>query len=90
MCFLTKKFFDDDKKNLSIGQNFFVIKNTFKANLHDIFNVFILFNTVSQIKLSFRLKIYPKLCTFKNLEEFLKASGNPVSSNLWFNNCKYS
>ena len=33
---------------------------------------FILFNTVSYLKLNFKLKIDPKMCTFKNLEKFLK------------------
>ena len=37
----------------------------FKVALQYLFNVFILFNTV----FNFKLKIYPKMCTFKNLEE---------------------
>ena len=46
---------------------------------------FILFNTVSYIKLNFKQKIDLKLCTFKNLEEVWKIrkkkeimTGSPV------------
>ena len=45
----------------------FLLKNTFKVTLQYLFNVFILFNTVSYIEIN--LKVNPKMCTFKNLEE---------------------
>ena len=55
------------------------------STLQYLLNVYILFNTVSYLKLNFKLKIDPKMCTFKNLEEisktwknFEKTSGNPV------------
>ena len=51
---------------------FFLLKNTFKVTLKYLNNVFKLFNTVSYIKLNFKLKIDPEICSFKNLEEFLK------------------
>ena len=47
----------------------FIIKNTFKVTLQYLFNVFILFFTVSYLKLNFYLKIDPQMGTFKNLEE---------------------
>jgi len=63
----------------------FLLKNFFKVALHYLFNVFLLFNTVSHLKLNFKLKKDPKMCTFKNLKEiwkpgkkFEKISGNPV------------
>ena len=46
-----------------------LVKNTFKVTLQYFFNVFILFNEVSYIEVNLKLKIDPKLCTFKNLEE---------------------
>ena len=52
-------------------QKFFSLK-TFEVALQCLFNVFILFNTVFYFKLNFKLKIDPKMCTFKNLEEILK------------------
>ena len=64
-----------------------LLKNTFEVTLHDLFIFLILFNTVSYIKLNFKLKIDSKMCTFKNLEEIWKigkkiekASGNPAST----------
>ena len=66
----------------------FLLKNIFKVALQCLFNVFILFNTASYLKLNFKLKIEPKMCTFKNLEEnrkiwekIEKTSGNPVYNN---------
>ena len=63
---------------------FFSLTNTFEVALQYLFNVFILFNTVFYLKFNFKLKIDPKICTFKNLEEILKTwknfektSGNP-------------
>ena len=53
-------------------QKFFLLKNTFKVTLQYLFNAFILFNTVSLVEINLKLKIDPKMCTFKNLEENLK------------------
>ena len=50
----------------------FLLKNLFKVILQYLINVFILFNTIFYIKLKFKLKIDPKMRTFKNLEEILK------------------
>ena len=44
----------------------------FKVALQYLFNVFILFNTVSYLKHNYKLKIDPKLCILKNLEEIWK------------------
>ena len=71
--FFNKKFFDDDKKLCLYdkffvsNQNFCLFKNTFKVTLQNFFNVALLFNTVFYLKLHFKLKIDPKMCTFKNL-----------------------
>ena len=62
-----------NKKFLS-SSNFFFIKNIFKVALQYLLNVFILSNTVSYLKLNFKQKIDPKMCTFKNLEEILEKS----------------
>ena len=52
--------------------------NTFKVTLQYIFNVFIPFNTVFNLKLNFKLKIHPKMHTFKSLEKFEKKNNvNP-------------
>ena len=40
-----------------------------KVALQYLFNVFILFNTVFYLEHNLKLKIDPKRCTFKNLEE---------------------
>ena len=45
------------------------MKNTFKVALQYPFNVLIVFKTVSYFKLILKLKVDPKKCTFKNLEE---------------------
>ena len=45
---------------------FFVLKNTFKVSLQYLFNVFILLNTVSYIKIIFKLKVDPKVFTLKS------------------------
>ena len=47
----------------------FLLKNTFIFALKYLSNVFMIFNTVSYINLNFKLKIDPKICTFKNLEK---------------------
>ena len=53
-------------------QTFFILKNIFTVALEYLFNVFILFNTASYLKLNFKLKIEPKMYTFKNLEKIWK------------------
>ena len=80
---MTKKFIMLIKLLVIIKK--FSLKNTFKVALQYLFKFFILINTVFNFKLNFRLKIDPKMCTFKNLEEILKTwknfvikSGNPV------------
>ena len=49
-------------------QNFFFL-NTFKVALKFLYNVFILFNVVFNLKLNYKLKTDPKMRTFKNLGE---------------------
>ena len=55
---------------------------------------YILLSTVSYLKLNFKLKIDPKICTLKTLrnlknpEKIEKTSGNPVDRNLNFKNSK--
>ena len=53
-------------------QNLFLLKNIFKVSLQYFFNVFVLFKTISYLKLDLKLKIDPKMCTFKNLVEIWK------------------
>ena len=72
-------------KKICHHQNIFLLKNIFNVALQYLFNDFILFNTVSYLKLNFKLKIDPIMCTLKNLEEIWKIwkkvwkiSGNPV------------
>ena len=48
----------------------------FKVALQYLFNVFILFNTGSYLKLSFKPKIDPKMCTFKTWNKFGKPRKN--------------
>ena len=62
-------------------QIFLLLENTFKVTLQYLFNAFILFNTVSYIKLNFKLKIDPKMRTFKNLEETKKKK---TVNEMWF------
>ena len=50
----------------------FLLKNTLKVTLQHLLNVFVLFNTVSVIEINLKLKVDPKMFTFKNLEKFLK------------------
>ena len=59
-------------KNFCHHQFFIILKYSFKVALQYVFNVFILFNTVSHLKLNSKLKLDPKMCAFKNLENFLK------------------
>ena len=68
---MTQKVYRKDKKFLS-PSNFISLKNIFKVALQDRFNVFILFNTVFNLKFNFEQKIYPKMRIFKNLKEILK------------------
>ena len=46
---------------------FYYYKNTFKVALQYLYNFFIQFITVFNLKLNSRLKIDPEMCTFKNL-----------------------
>ena len=50
----------------------FLLKNKYKVILHDLFIVFMTFSKVSYIKLDYKLKIDPKMCTFKYGEVILK------------------
>ena len=45
-------------------------KNTFKVTLQYLFNIVILINRVSYFKFNFKLKIDPKVLTFKNPGNF--------------------
>ena len=63
----------------------FLLKNIYKVALQHLFNFFVLFNTIFYLELNFKLKIDPKTCNLKNLEEilkiwrkFAKIFGNPV------------
>ena len=49
-----------------------LIKNTLKVALQYLFSVFMLLNIVHYLELNLKLKIDPKMPTFKNLEEILK------------------
>ena len=68
-------------KKISRHQIFF-IENIIKVTLQYLYNVFVLINTFSYLKLNFKLKIDPKMCTFKNLE---KSSGNHHHLIYWNN-----
>ena len=63
-----QKTYNINKKFLSLLK-LFMLKNIFKVALQYLSNVFILFDTVSYLKLNFKLKVDLKMCTFKNLEE---------------------
>ena len=58
--------------NLFLSSSKIFIKNLYKVALENLFNAFILFNTVFNLTLKFKLKIAPKMHTFKNLEEIWK------------------
>ena len=61
------------RKKILSSSNFFKLKkNIFKVALQYLFNVVILLNTVSYLKLNLRLKIDPEICIFKHLEEIQK------------------
>ena len=53
-------------------RNFFLLKNTLKVALQYLYNLFILFKTVYYFQLNLKLKIDPKMCTFKNMKKFGK------------------
>ena len=53
-----------------------LLKNTYKVALQYLFNVVIIFYTVFYLKLYFKVKIEPKMCTFK------KPGGNFEGENL--------
>ena len=72
---MTQKFYPMDKFFLS-SSNFFLLKNTFKETLHDLFKIFILFNTVSHIKLNFKLKLTQKCVLLKTLKKLGKPGKN--------------
>ena len=79
-----KKFYHKKKKSGRHQKNF-LTKNIFKIASQYLY-VFILFNTVSYLKLDFKLNIDTKMCTFitwrkfwKHGENFPKIIGNPVS-----------
>ena len=50
----------------------FFLKSTFKIAKQYLLNIFILFYIVIKTKLNFKIKIDPKMRTFKNLEEIWK------------------
>ena len=57
----------------------FLLNNTFKVAFKYLVNVFILLNIVFNLRLNIKVKIYPKMRTFKNLEKIKKkTSGNSV------------
>ena len=61
----------------------------FKVALQYLFNVFILFNTVFNLKLKFKLKKDPKMCTFKTWKKFGKPEkkiGTSVKTSIRFRN----
>ena len=64
---MTQKIYHKDKI-LCYLQKEFLLKNKFKVVLQYIFNVVILL-TFFSLKLSFKLKMDPKACIFKNLGE---------------------
>ena len=53
-------------------QKFFLLKTTFKLSFEFLFNVFILINTFSYLKINLKLIIDSKMRTFKNLEKLVK------------------
>ena len=51
---------------------FILVRNILKVTLQYLFYFFIQFNTVSYTIINYKLKIDPKMCTFKNLKEIWK------------------
>ena len=81
--FLTQKTYSMDKFLVSPSK-FFLLKNIFKVSLQYLFNVFMLFNTVFNLKL---LKIDQKMNILKKLgKSFENISGNPEIYSLLFCN----
>ena len=60
----------------------FLLKNISEVALQYLFNVFILYNIISYLKLNFKLKIDLKMCILKNLEEILK-TWRKFAKNIW-------
>ena len=83
---MTQKIYHINNIILSSSKNF-LLKNTFKVTLQHLLNVFVLFNTVSFIEINLKLKIDPKMFTFKNLEEIWK-TWKKFRKNEW-QPCKY-
>ena len=82
---MTQKIYHINENFLS-SSKFFLLKNIFKVALHYLFNIFILFNTISYLRLNFKLKIDLKCELLKTWKKFVKpgkffekTSGNPDS-----------
>ena len=68
---MTRKIYPIDK--IFCHLHFFIIKkNIFKVALQYLFNVFMILNVVLDVKLKFKLKVDPKIRTFKTLENIKK------------------
>ena len=52
----------------------FLLKNTFKVALHSIFNIALLIKTIFNPRYDFKLKVDPKMHTFKNLKKIYQVS----------------
>ena len=68
---MTQKNYHVDK-TFCHHQKIFFLQNAYKVALQRLFNNFILFNISFNLKFSFKLKIDPKMRTFKNMEEIWK------------------
>ena len=79
MC-LVVKF--DLTQNKSYKFKSFVIMKTFiyQKTYLNIYNIFVLLNAVSYLKLNFKLKIVPKMFAFINLEEIRKTLKKRVAT----------
>ena len=74
--------FLNDMKNLPYRKVFVIFKflllqNTFKVVLQYIFNSVTHLTNVLYFKLNFKLKVDQKMCTYKNLVEFLRNQWPP-------------
>ena len=72
----------NDMKNLPYRKVFVIFKflllqNTFKVVLQYIFNSVTHLTNVLYFKLNFKLKVDQKMCTYKNLVEFLRNQWPP-------------
>ena len=82
---MTQKIYHIIKfKKIYHHQNFFLLKNIFKVTLRYLFNVFILSNIVSYLKLTLNYKYTQKCVLLKTWKKFknpgkifVKTSGNP-------------